>query len=139
MKIFQRGQSMVLVKKSNFFFCVSQANQAMLSRPEKVPFKIVQKIEFFQRGQSVVFVTKSNFFIMYVFLANPARKIVFYLPHKNRMLYRQEKLSFQKVQKIGILQGGGGGPCFLSKNRTFDHVCFFGKSIQKISFFDILL
>ena len=46
---------------------------------------------------------------MYVFLANPARKIVFYLPHKNRMLYRQEKLSFQKVQKIGILQGGGGG------------------------------
>ena len=57
---------------------------------------------------------------MYVFLANPARKIVFYLPHKNRMLYRQEKLSFQKVQKIGILQGGGGGGggenFFLKKN-----------------------
>ena len=57
----------------------------------------------------MVFVTKSNFFIMYVFLANPARKIVFYLPHKNRMLYRPEKLSFQKVQKIRILQRGGGG------------------------------
>ena len=54
---------------------------------------------------------------MYVFLANPARKIVFYLPHKNRMLYRQEKLSFQKVQKIGILQkgGGGGGHVFCQK------------------------
>ena len=46
---------------------------------------------------------------MYVFLANPAKKIVFYLPHKNRMLYRPEKLSFQKVQKIRILQRGGGG------------------------------
>ena len=52
---------------------------------------------------------------MYVFLANPARKIVFYLPHKNRMLYRQEKLSFQKVQKIGILQGGGGVHVFCQK------------------------
>ena len=71
---------------------------------------------------------------MYVFLANPARKIVFYLPHKNRMLYRQEKLSFQKVQKIGILQGGGGGPCFLSKNRTFDHVCFLANQFRKYRF-----
>ena len=75
---------------------------------------------------------------MYVFLANPARKIVFYLPHKNRMLYRQEKLSFQKVQKIGILQGGGGGSMFFVKKSNFWSCVFFGKSIQKISFFDIL-
>ena len=73
----------------------------------------------------MVFVTKSNFFIMYVFLANPARKIVFYLPHKNRMLYRPEKLSFQKVQKIRILQRGGGGSMFFVKKSNFWSCVFF--------------
>ena len=62
------------------------------------------------------------------------------------MLFRPEKWSFRKVQKIEILQKGesvsgaytGSCPCILSKNRTFDHVWFFGKSIKKISFFYIL-
>ena len=67
---------------------------------------------------------------MYVFLANPARKIVFYLPHKNRILYRPEKLSFQKVQKIRILQtggggGGGGGVHFFFKKSNFWSCVFF--------------
>ena len=46
----------------------------MLFRPEKEIFLKVQAMEIFPRGQSMVFVKKIEHSIMYVFLANLARK-----------------------------------------------------------------
>ena len=45
------------------------------------------------------------------------------------MLFRQEKGSFGNVQTIEIFKEVS--PQFLSKNRTFYHLCFLGKSTQK--------
>ena len=43
------------------------------------------------------------------------------MDQKNNVLKQSKKSGFYK----------GVSPCFLSKNRTFYHVCFFGKPIQK--------
>ena len=69
-----------------------------------------------------------------IFLANLARKDRFFkilgrqecfLDKKNEVLEMSKKLKFSK----------GVSPRFLSKNRTFHHLCFLGKSTQKKSVF----
>ena len=47
---------------------------------------------------------------------------------KNGVLEKSKKSTFSKRVS----------PLFLSKNRTFYHLCFLSKSSQKRSFFDIL-
>ena len=91
----------------------------MLFRPEKGSFKKDQKIEIFQT--SMVFVKKKELFIICVLGANQSRK--------DRFLIEKSKNS--KFSK-------GVSPWFLSKNGTFCHLCFLGKSIQKRAFLDIL-
>ena len=50
----------------------------------------------------MVFVTKSILFIMFLWKIQPERSF-FIFQMKKGMLYRPEKLTFKKVQKIGIL------------------------------------
>ena len=109
----------------------------MLSRPEKRSFKKVHKIEIFQRAQSMAFVKKIRLFIIYVFWANQARKDRFLVILDKKILSTPEKETFKKVQKFEIFQKGQS-IWFLSKNRTFCHLCLLGKSSQKRSFFGIL-
>ena len=53
------------------------------------------------------------------------------------MLFRQKKMEFlEKSTKSTFSKGVS--PLFPSKNRSFYHLCFLGKSSQKRSFFDIL-
>ena len=74
-EFFQRGKSIVFVKKSNFlssmFLWANQATKKsfseildkkrMLFRPENRSFQNLQPMEIFQRSQSMVLVKKSNF------------------------------------------------------------------------------
>ena len=71
------------------------------------------------------------------FLANPARKDRFFkilgrqecfLDKKKEVLEMSKKLKFSK----------GVSPRFLSKNRTFYYLCFFGQINPEKSFFYIL-
>ena len=72
-----------------------------------------------------------------IFLANLARKDRFFkilgrqecfLDKKKEVLEMSKQLKFSKAVS----------PRFLSKNRTFYHLCFLVKSTQKKSFFKIL-
>ena len=53
------------------------------------------------------------------------------------MIFRQEKTSFKKVQKIEIFQRGLVHG-FLAKNSYFSYLRFLGKSNQETSFSDVL-
>ena len=104
-EIFQRGQSMVFVKKSKFLssvlfgqiktkkivfllFCIKK----ILHRPEKGSFKKQQKIEIFQRGQSMVFVKKSNCLSSVFFgQIKPEKIVLVFRIKKNALETRKRK------------------------------------------------
>ena len=52
------------------------------------------------------------------------------------MIFRQEKTSFKKVQKIEFSKGVS--PWVLAKNSYFSYLRFLGKSNQETSFSDVL-
>ena len=75
---------------------------------------------------------------MVVFLANQFKKYrFFYILYKKEGFLDQKK-KFEKSPKNRVFPKGLVNPWFLSKNRTFYDLCFFGKSSQTRSFLDIL-
>ena len=85
----------------------------------------------------MAFVKKIRLFIIYVFWANQARKDRFLviLDKKKSFLHQKKKL-LKKSKNSKFSKRVS--PWFLSKNRTFCHLCLLGKSSQKRSFFGIL-
>ena len=108
----------------------------MLSRPEKRSFKKVHKIEISQRGQSMAFAEKSDFLSSMYFGQIKQEKIVFLLFWIKKSFLHQKKKLLKKSKNSKFSKRVS--PWFLSKNRTFCHVCLLGKSSQKRSFFGIL-
>ena len=91
----------------------------------------------FFKGVSPWFWSKNRTFYHVCFLGKLSKKRSFFdilnkkdcfLDQKNGVLEKSKKSTFFK----------GVSPLFLSKNRTFCHLCFLGKFSQKRSFFDIL-
>ena len=82
----------------------------------------------------MVFVQEFEHFIIDDFFGQSSQKRSFFL-----ILGRQECFLDKKKEVLEISKklkfSKGVSPRFLSKNRTFYHLCFLGKSTQKKSFF----
>ena len=92
----------------------------------------------FSKGVSPWFLSKNRSFHHICFLGKPGQKTSFLdILDRKECFLDQSKVKFQTSLKnanfpTGLVQG------FLSKIRTFYHVCVFGKLSQKRSLFDIL-
>ena len=108
---------MVFVKKSNFLssvffgqiktekivFLLFWAKKKSFADQKKEVLKKRQKNRNFPKV-SMVFVKQSNFLSSVFFWANQATKDRFGRPDKKRMLFKPQKGSFKKRQKIEIFQ-----------------------------------
>ena len=106
----------------------------MLSRPEKRSFKKVHKIDIFQCPW--LSQKKSDFLSSMYFGQIKQEKIVFLLFWIKKSFLHQKKKLLKKSKNSKFSKRVS--PWFLSKNRTFCHLCLLGKSSQKRSFFGIL-
>ena len=105
-------------------------------RPEKWSFnKSTNNGSFFQ-GISPSFLPTIWTFYQFFWGANQATKGRFWIVWIESTRFRSEKWIFKKDQKSKFFQGVG--PRFLSKIRTFNHLCVLGKSSHKRSFLDSL-
>ena len=84
----------------------------------------------------MAFVKKIRLFIIYVFWANQARKDRFLVILDKKIFSTPKKKLLKKSKNSKFSKRVS--PWFLSKNRTFCHLCLLGKSSQKRSFFGIL-
>ena len=103
---------------------------------KKDVFKNFNQWKFFT-GVRARFCSKNRTFYHVCFLGKLRKKRSFFdilnkkecfLDQKNGVLEKSKKSIFSK----------GVSPLFLSKNRTFYHLCFLGKSSKKRSRFDVL-
>ena len=117
------------------FFYILNTKGSFLDRNSKF-WKKSKKSKIFN-GVSSWYLTKNLHFSHRCFCGKSSHKISFFdiLDRKEWFLYRNSKV-WKKFKKLKICKGVT--PWFLSKNRPFSHMFFFGKSSHKISFFDIL-
>ena len=108
----------------------------MLFRPEKWSFQKSKKSNVF-KGLLHGFCQKLELFTMCIFCANEATKDCFFNIVDRKECFLDKKVTFQKKSRKSKFSKGLS-PWFLSKSRTFYHVCLLGKLSQKRSFFDIL-
>ena len=91
----------------------------------------------FLKGLDHGFCEKFELFIIFVFWANQPRKNRFFKFWTKKNAFYTRKRKFFKSPSIGNFSKGLVHG-FRKRNRTFYHVCFFGKLSKKRSFFDVL-
>ena len=114
-------------------FYIYSGWKRVLFWPEKKSFKKIQKNLNFPEGLFHGFFQNIEFLTMRI---KPEKNVFWYSGLKKEWFWEKKSKVLKKSRKSKFSKGVS--PWFLSKNRTFYHVCFLGKSGQKTSFLDIL-
>ena len=145
MDIFQRGQSMNFVQKSNFllslFFTEIMSEKiffgffkqkTIIFRPKNRSFNKGQEMDFF-KGVSPWIMSKNQTFSVLPFSHKPYKKRSFLILSKEKNDLKQKKIEvLKRIKKWTFLKEVS--PWILSRNGTFSYRRFSQKSYQKTCF-----
>ena len=123
-----------LARKDRFFKILGR-QECFLDKKKEVS-EMSKQLKFSKRLVHS-FCQKIELFIIFVFWANQPRKNRFFKFWTKKNAFYTRKRKFFKSPSIGNFSKGLVHG-FRKRNRTFYHVCFFGKLSKKRSFFDVL-